>query len=412
MNADAESTATSKQLHRRIGVPVSTGIAGLAGGYLIGRLFAVPGSTQIWEVAAQPLATALAGAGAITAGYLAFHNGEKSRSQDAHHHKEKAERDREADLRERYTTAAQQLADSSPAIREAGVYAVAALADDWIRFGELTGRGSLAASGAQVCVNLLCSYLRASRRLVDRISDAPDPDEHAVRASIIEVLGKQSIDWRLEVGDWLKAGKVGVRSLIAVDLSRADLSGARLYEADLRGVRFLGADLSHAILLKARLDGAKLEDANLSDAKLNEARLDGASMMEVDLTGAHMRHVSLRGAELVRAKLVGAYMTGANLDGSNLHGAILQGARLGGATLTDANLRGANLVGANLMGVDLTGAALAGADVTGVLVDDDTTWPDGFTPRNLEARPAAAERAGLMEQNQPCLGDDGSEESD
>ena len=141
------ATAQRKQL----AVPAGTGLVGLGVGYLTGRFVAVPGSTEFWDIAAQPAATALAGFGAITAGYLAFRNGQKSREQE-----------RESGLRERYTTAAQQLADDNPAIREAGVYALAALGDDWIWYGELTRQPQLGHSELQVCVNLLCSYLRAN----------------------------------------------------------------------------------------------------------------------------------------------------------------------------------------------------------------------------------------------------------
>src|SRR5215472_16169902 len=50
-------------------------------------------------------------------------------------------------LNERFATAADQLGSDKPAIRLAGVYAMAGLADDW---GE----------NRQACVDVLCAYLR------------------------------------------------------------------------------------------------------------------------------------------------------------------------------------------------------------------------------------------------------------
>jgi hypothetical protein len=51
-------------------------------------------------------------------------------------------------LNERFATAAEQLADNKPpAVRLAGVYAMAGLADDW-------------EENRQTCVDVLCAYLR------------------------------------------------------------------------------------------------------------------------------------------------------------------------------------------------------------------------------------------------------------
>ncbi|WP_298891533.1 hypothetical protein [uncultured Serinicoccus sp.] len=55
-------------------------------------------------------------------------------------------------LRSRYTTTAEQLGHPSPAIRLAGVYAMAALADDW------AARGNT--NEVQTCIDVLCSIIR------------------------------------------------------------------------------------------------------------------------------------------------------------------------------------------------------------------------------------------------------------
>src|ERR1700739_2650634 len=60
-------------------------------------------------------------------------------------------------LNERFTTAAEQLGNyNKPAVRLAGVYAMAGLADDW-------------EENRQTCVDVLCAYLR--------IPYKPDPGE-------------------------------------------------------------------------------------------------------------------------------------------------------------------------------------------------------------------------------------------
>src|SRR5689334_20499074 len=50
-------------------------------------------------------------------------------------------------LNERFATAAEQLGSDKPAVRLAGVYAMAGLADDWEK-------------RRQTCVEVLCAYLR------------------------------------------------------------------------------------------------------------------------------------------------------------------------------------------------------------------------------------------------------------
>src|SRR5215468_7730233 len=61
-------------------------------------------------------------------------------------------------LNERFATAADQLGSDKPAVRLAGVYAMAGLADDW-------------EENRQTCVDVLCAYLRMPYE--------PDPGEQA-----------------------------------------------------------------------------------------------------------------------------------------------------------------------------------------------------------------------------------------
>ncbi|GAB2661851.1 hypothetical protein GCM10027088_45320 [Nocardia goodfellowii] len=155
----------------------------------------------------QPLATLLAGAGVLTAGILTYVNGQRTRDQaEAHHNEEMirererhthdTERAREAALWERFGAAAAQLADKSAAIRIAGVYAMAGVADE--RSG----------SHRQQCIDVLCGYLRlpydpeqggsGRTKLVTKTSgaDGDEQEEHTeyrqndreVRQTIVRVI--------------------------------------------------------------------------------------------------------------------------------------------------------------------------------------------------------------------------------
>jgi uncharacterized protein YjbI with pentapeptide repeats len=73
-------------------------------------------------------------------------------------------------LNERFATAAGQLgSDKPPAVRLAGVYAMAGLADDW-------------PENRQTCVDVLCGYLRMPYE-PDPGDEAPGPERLAFRAS-------------------------------------------------------------------------------------------------------------------------------------------------------------------------------------------------------------------------------------
>lgn len=82
-----------------------------------------------------------------------------------------------ADLRARYTTAADQLGHDKPAVRLAGVYAMAALANDWHAAGDIEQR--------QVCIDVLCAYLRMP---YDPQSDRAKTGEKEVRLTVINVI--------------------------------------------------------------------------------------------------------------------------------------------------------------------------------------------------------------------------------
>ena len=75
-------------------------------------------------------------------------------------------------LNERFATAAGQLGDDRPAVRLAGVYAMAGLADDWTH-------------QRQVCVNVLCAFLRMPYE--------PDPGDEGPTADRLEFKAGQEV---------------------------------------------------------------------------------------------------------------------------------------------------------------------------------------------------------------------------
>lgn len=148
-----------------------------------------------------------------------------------------------------------------------------------------------------------------------------------------------------------------------VDLSGANLSGAKLRNADLSG-----ADLSRAYLTGVDLSGADLSGTGLGAADLSGARLSRAELSSADLSGANLSRANLSGANLSGATISRANLSGVNLSGVNLSGATISRANLSKANLSGADLSGANLTEAYLSGANLTEADLSRADLSGAVL--------------------------------------------
>ncbi|MFE4923169.1 pentapeptide repeat-containing protein [Streptomyces sp. NPDC056661] len=110
--------------------------------------------------------TALTLVGAVLAGLYAYRK-QLLAEGDAH-------RADASQLAERYTTAAEQLGHDQAAVRLAGVYALARLADDW-------------AEQRQVCIDVLCAYLRMPYE-PDPTAPEHKAGEREVRQTIIRVI--------------------------------------------------------------------------------------------------------------------------------------------------------------------------------------------------------------------------------
>jgi uncharacterized protein YjbI with pentapeptide repeats len=127
---------------------------------------------------------------------------------------EASERERERLFNERFATASAQLGHDAAAVRIAGVYALASLADEWTK-------------QRRTCVEILCAYLRMPYR-----RDGSDPGEKEVRLSIIRV-----------ISDHLREAMDESRRWQDMEL---DFTGATFDGGDFSGATFGGATVSFA----------------------------------------------------------------------------------------------------------------------------------------------------------------------
>ncbi|OYD61272.1 pentapeptide repeat-containing protein [Rhodococcus sp. OK302] len=418
---------------------------------------------------AQPVATVLGGAGVLGAGVLTFRSAHNTRisaektaaeqlthaaielehaqsvaaDEKARHEKQFEEQRQQAelsraeqaqtfertykrevirDLRSRYTTCAEQLAHDSAAIRLAGVYALASLADDWQQQNERDEK--------QVALDLLRAYLRTPNTHTPALvtAELPDTGELEVRKTILLTLHKRSTAEASDPKSWkgfdctisgadisnlnltssdlpgavlwrvnLSGANLTAAHLTSANLGSADLAGADLTWVNLSGSDLFGADLTGAILVDADLTSTNLAHAKLSSANLSGANLTSANLTRVNLLDAVMFTANLSGANLSGGKLSGADLTGANLSGANLTGGKLSGADLTEANLTEATLVDAELMNADLTEANLTNANLHGANLAGAKIERAnlshiywtalTIWPEGFSPPTSRERP-------------------------
>lgn len=127
-------------------------------------------TTEILELVKISLAV-VAGIGGVVALVVAYR---KQRIAEASESREQTKL-----FNERFLGASGQLGDESPAVRLAGVHALAALADDW-------------EGGRQMCIDVLCAYLRLPSEPEPNLTG--EPAEHAAWRAMGEV---RATIWRL-----------------------------------------------------------------------------------------------------------------------------------------------------------------------------------------------------------------------
>lgn len=174
------------------------------------RLNALETATELaapgWGLT-QPWATVIGAIGVVIAGLFAFLVAYFNRRQTERHW-------RTTNRQERFTTIATQLADPAAAIRLAGVYAMEALIDDWLKPRPLPWIKRLNAKAtwtsdarrktreiltqrsrrqAQACINVLCAYLRLPQpttpAAANTFAPVPTSGDEEIRKSILTTMG-------------------------------------------------------------------------------------------------------------------------------------------------------------------------------------------------------------------------------
>jgi len=173
------------------------------------------------------------------------------------------QRETARDLRARYTTVAEQLAHDSVTIRVAGIYALAALADDWYSFGSEREQ--------QICIDLLCAQLRD----LDQPSVAGE--QGRLRDAIIKVIHMHTeiAENELPEPNWTRC---------RLDMRGADLSGVQLPKAVLFNAILADGDLNHANLVGVQFKHAHMRRVNLSGALLTYAWFKQCDLSDAVIT--------------------------------------------------------------------------------------------------------------------------------
>jgi uncharacterized protein YjbI with pentapeptide repeats len=184
-------------------------------------------------------------------------------------------------LNERFATAVDLLgSDQRPAVRLAGVYAMAGLADDW-------------EENRQTCVNVLCAYLRMPYE--------PDPRESEVRHTVIR-----------EITAHLQDGAKAPWQRLKLDFTGAifdggDFSNARFLsggEVSFRRAKFCGGKVSFGA---AEFSGGEVHfnGAEFSGSEVNFSGADFPSGGRVYFNGAEFSG----GKVSFSAEFSGAYVS-------------------------------------------------------------------------------------------------------
>ncbi|WP_193196192.1 pentapeptide repeat-containing protein [Nostoc sp. MG11] len=192
----------------------------------------------------------------------------------------------------------------------------------------------------------------------------------------------------MTVEELLEKYAAGVLDFSGVDLSEANLSGAKLIgvnfsQANLSVINLSGANLSEANLSGVKLNVARLSGVNLSSAILNNASLNVANLIRADLSRAQLKGATLIRAELIRADLSRADLFEANLSSADLREATLRQVNLRHANLSEAILRGSSLTGANLEMANLNATDLSRADISGANLRDAELRQANLSHANL-----------------------------
>lgn len=290
------------------------------------------------------------------------------------------------DLRSRFALAAEQLSSSSPVIRLAGVYAMVALADDWLQIEppNLPER--------QVCVDVLRAYLRAGVDerpvVVNESGDVLGVEaDTEVRQTIFRIIADRACLPDEDPSSWSHVDVGLARAdLRLIDFSNSTFQGLQLESAMFTAAKFENAIFDRCDLTRADASQAVIAGAVFRNCNLNYATFSGnQGLGVVDFSGSTMNFVKIRGRFLSSTVFVSSNLENASLDGARLWNSNFRNANLSYVDMAKARLNRSDFTGADLSWANLEGASLVGCTFTGSRLDDiwytdETEWPEGFLP--------------------------------
>jgi uncharacterized protein YjbI with pentapeptide repeats len=285
-------------------------------------------------------------------------------------------------LNERFATAVGQLGSESSAVRLAGVYAMAGLADDWVE-------------NRQTYVDVLCAYLRIPTDYPgDATPDRVQRDyaaDREVRHTVIRLITAHlkdgaAVSWQglnfdftgvvFDGGDFSEARFSGG----TVSFSGADFSGG---EVSFHGAKFCGADVSFN---DAKFSGAEVDflmtEFSGGTVGFYSAKFSGAAVsFGGEFSGAAVR---FQGAEFSGGTVVfGSRFSGgivvfsvARFSGGTVRFA---GARFSGGTVTFNSAFTTSSIGPDGRERTLVHVTISGAEFCGADVSFNNAWFSGGT---------------------------------
>lgn len=247
----------------------------------------------------------------------------------------------ESALNDRFVTAVEQLGNrEQQPVKLGGVYSLVALAEDWVAFGHQSSQRERTRKQAQVCVDVLCSYVKSNTHKREKTNAGSD-----IPSGMPGLISKSEADLRAVIFRVLMSTRQHVRpramphalSWVRLNFDGADMTGVDLSSVQGENISLIGADLS----------GADLSHSVWFFGNFQRTHLRGADLSQTDLRGACMEWADFEGVDLTHARV----------DGTHLH---------------QAHLRGTDL--SKTIGV--TGEQIEEAHCW----DDTTSWPEGFQP--------------------------------
>ena len=294
----------------------------------------------------QLVFASVAGAGALVALIVAYRRQKVAEADSAH--------DRTRVFNERFTTIAAQLGDDKPAVRLAGVHAMAGLADDW-------------EANRQTCIDVLCAYLR--------LPYEPDPGEEIPAPEHLVFLAGREVRHTV-----IRVITAHLKNDAAVSWQglKFDFTGVVFDGGDFRGAKF-----SDGV---AVFDGAEFSGGTV---RFNRAKFSGG---EVIFRGAKFSggRVCFDGAEFSGGTVSfrDTELSGGTVDfsGAKFSGGTVgfAGAEFSGGTV---NFDGAEFSGGT---VDFSRAKFSGGTVGFTFAEFSGGTVASLSPSSSAARSASA----------------------